>query len=169
MSNVQSSTRTQHAATFPGFEVSIVDLHDADAHIIMIYTLQRSLRPRKIRACTMYSCCPACYLQDGTLCVQGDSHVSVKTAHRLYNPSQTCPKIWISSTIIMIDISVPCVEILLSLSLGSENAVTSHGQASSQRHDVAWHTARVWSSFPLLGTTGVPSLLVKLSSIETSS
>lgn len=57
----------------------------------------------------------------------------------------------------------------LSLSFGSENAVTSHGQASSQRHDVAWHTARVWSSFPLLGTTGVPSLLVKLSSIETSS
>jgi hypothetical protein len=38
---------------FRGFEVSIVDLHDADAHIIMIYTLRRSLEPRKIRACTV--------------------------------------------------------------------------------------------------------------------
>jgi hypothetical protein len=150
LSPCQTFNQAHARSTQRGVEVLIVDLHDADAHIIiMIYTLQRSLRPRKIRACTMYSCCLACYLQDGTLWVQGDPHVSVKTAHRLYNPSRPCPKIWVSST--TIDISVPCVENLLSFSFGFENAVTFHGQASSRRHDVAWHTAKVWSSFPLLG------------------
>lgn len=100
LSPCQTFNQAHGRSTQRGVEVLIVDLHDADAHIIiMIYTLQRSLRPRKIRACTMYSQSLACCLQDGTLCVQGDPHVSVKTAHRLCNPSRTCLEIWVSSTL----------------------------------------------------------------------
>ena len=55
--------------------MSIVDLHDADAHIIMIYTLRRSLEPRKIRACTVCSYSLACYLHAVMYCMPGVGYV----------------------------------------------------------------------------------------------
>jgi hypothetical protein len=58
--HVKLSIKHTHAARSEVSRCRSVDLHEA--HIIMIYTLHRSLQPREIRACTMYGRCLACYL-----------------------------------------------------------------------------------------------------------